>query len=323
MRLSDGQLRVSPTDLNGFLSCPHLTMLELAVARGELKKPFRKNLHAEIIQTKGDEHEERYLDGLRAEGKSIVEPETAAETEAAIRDRAADVIYQARLEHDGWRGIADFVELQPDGFYEVVDTKLARRARPQHVLQLSYYTEQVARIQGHAPEAMHVVNGLGERETFRPGDFAAYYRRLKRRFLDAVEERSRHLPLPGRFLRPLRLPLPLQGALGGGRPPHARRGDLAHAGGAAGAGGDHDARAPRRGRARDTCPRACGRRPSRGSATRPSSSSTGAAPASTGSISSRRRRSAASPSCRSRATATSGSTTRATLGSSRRAGSST
>ena len=174
-------------------------MLELAVARGELEKPFRKNLHAEIIQKKGDEHEERYLDGLRAEGKSIVEPETAADTEAAIRARAGDVVYQARLEHDGWRGIADFVELQPDGFYEVVDTKLARRAKPQHVLQLSYYTEQVARIQGHAPEAMHVVNGLGERETFRPSDFAAYYRRLRRRFLEAVEEGRATYPYPVDF----------------------------------------------------------------------------------------------------------------------------
>ena len=45
---------------------------------------------------------------------------------------------------------------------------------------------------------MHVVTGLGERESFRPEDYAAYYRRLRARFLDAVERRRDDLPVPGR-----------------------------------------------------------------------------------------------------------------------------
>jgi hypothetical protein len=49
MQVHDGRLNFSPTDLNGFLSCEHLTTLQLAVARGELKKPFRLNLHADLI----------------------------------------------------------------------------------------------------------------------------------------------------------------------------------------------------------------------------------------------------------------------------------
>ena len=36
MRLDDGRFRFSPTDLNAFLACEHLTTLQLAVARGEL-----------------------------------------------------------------------------------------------------------------------------------------------------------------------------------------------------------------------------------------------------------------------------------------------
>ncbi len=87
------------------------------------------------------------------------------------------VIYQATFVDGAWRGLADFLERQPDGGYEAVDTKLARHARPAHVLQLCFYTEQIARIQGRMPAAMHVVNGLGERETFRPDDYLAYYRR--------------------------------------------------------------------------------------------------------------------------------------------------
>jgi predicted RecB family nuclease len=189
-------LAISPSDLNAFLACPHLSTLEVSVAQSELEKPYRVNLHAELIQRKGDEHERRYLDGLRDEGKTIAELATAAETEEAIRTAAADVIYQAQFEHDGWRGIADFLERLPDGSYEVVDTKLARHARPEHVLQLCFYTEQLARIQGRMPERMDVVNGLGERETFRPEDYGAYYRRLRQRFVQAIETQTPPYPYP-------------------------------------------------------------------------------------------------------------------------------
>src|SRR5919108_3383509 len=196
MQFVDANLRISPSDLNAFLACPHLTTLELAVAREQLKKPFRINLHAELIRRKGEEHERRYLEQLRAAGKRIAEPRTAAETEDAIRAAQADVIYQAQFEHDGWRGIADFLERLPDGSYEVVDTKLARHARPEHVLQLCFYNEQLARIQGREPELMHVVTGIGERETFRPEDYGAYYRRLRNRFIRAIQESAPTYPYP-------------------------------------------------------------------------------------------------------------------------------
>jgi hypothetical protein len=39
MRLSDGSVFLSPSDVTGYLACPHLTTLELAVARGELNNP--------------------------------------------------------------------------------------------------------------------------------------------------------------------------------------------------------------------------------------------------------------------------------------------
>ena len=51
-------------------------------------------------------------------------------TEDAIRAGEADVIYQAYLTDGTWRGFADFLERQPDGTYEPVDTKLARSAKP-------------------------------------------------------------------------------------------------------------------------------------------------------------------------------------------------
>lgn len=53
-------------------------------------------------------------------------------------------VYQAVLVLDGWRGIADLLERveRPSELgsysYEVLDTKLARRAKPAHALQLCW-----------------------------------------------------------------------------------------------------------------------------------------------------------------------------------------
>jgi hypothetical protein len=124
-------LILSPSDLNGFLACPRLTALELAVARDELQKLYRVSLHAELIRREGDEHERRYVSApprrRQRPSPSFRPPEKRKRPSAA----GAHVIYQAGPEHVGWRGIADFLMRLPDGSYEVVDTKLAGHARPE------------------------------------------------------------------------------------------------------------------------------------------------------------------------------------------------
>ena len=202
MRLADDStLALSPSDLSKHLACPHLTTLSLRVARGELLQPHLDSPHRDLIFRKGNEHEQAYLARLEAAGRSIVriqtyDDETFDADEArratvhAIRAGAADVVYQPYLvdEEGRWRGFADFLERLPDRTYEPVDTKLARSAKPAHVLQLCFYAEQVARIQGAPVEHVHVENGRGERETFRVAELQAHYRRIRRRFLDAVAD---------------------------------------------------------------------------------------------------------------------------------------
>ena len=187
----------SPSLLNSFLECEHLVALELHVARGELERPHVDNPQAQLIRRKGDEHEAAYLDALRAGGKHVVEPRDADDAERLIREGRAEVIYQPVF-HDpaGWNGRADFLELQPDGGYEVVDTKLARHAKPYYILQLCFYTEQVARIQRRTPKLMHVVLGSGERVSFRPEEFGAYYRRVRRRLEEFVANPPATEPWP-------------------------------------------------------------------------------------------------------------------------------
>jgi uncharacterized protein len=210
MRLrSNGTLQLSPSDLSSHLACPHKTNLELAAVRGEIAKPILDSPHRDLIFRKGNEHEAAYLARLVAEGRSVVRIPTFDDpgfdpvearrlSEEAISTREAEVIYQPFLvsEDERWRGLADFLELQADGTYEPVDTKLARSAKPAHVLQLLFYAEQVVRLQGVAVERVHVENGLGERETFRVEEYAAYYRRVRERFLASLEEEAETYPWP-------------------------------------------------------------------------------------------------------------------------------
>ena len=113
-----------------------------------------------------------------------------------------DVVYQAALIGDGWRGLADFlirVET-PSALgawsYEALDTKLARHAKPAYILQLCFYSERLAALQGVAPEQIHVLLGNQTMESFRPQEFAAYYRRVERRLEDFVADPPPTEPFP-------------------------------------------------------------------------------------------------------------------------------
>jgi uncharacterized protein len=171
MQRVDGTLVFSPSDLQKFVDCEHLTRLHVRVCDGELTAPSRDDEELELLRRKGIDHERAWLERFRSEGNSIVEiPErndwTAAAdaTEAAMRS-GVDVIYQGAFHDDSWRGIADFLvrvpqltALGPWG-YEAWDTKLARRGKPSYVLQLAFYCEQIERVQRMPPELMHVVLG--------------------------------------------------------------------------------------------------------------------------------------------------------------------
>ncbi len=94
MQRRNGDLVLSPSDLNAFLACEHLTALELAAARGQVERPVRDNPSAELIRRKGDEHEAAYLQSLLDAGKSVRRIELgdgeAWDLERAAADATAD-----------------------------------------------------------------------------------------------------------------------------------------------------------------------------------------------------------------------------------------
>ncbi|MBJ7608150.1 MAG: TM0106 family RecB-like putative nuclease [Candidatus Dormibacteraeota bacterium] len=200
MHTVDGRLLLSPTDLVGFLACDHLTQRELAAAREGTRRPERVDPELELLARKGQAHETTQLQLLASEhgyveitdhresldGLALAETETLA----AMRS-GASVIYQAAFFDGRWRGRADFLlrvdtpsHLGPWS-YEVADAKLARRVRPAALLQMCEYSHQLSRLQGLAPESMHVILGTGLQETHRVADYDAYFRTARAR-LEAV-----------------------------------------------------------------------------------------------------------------------------------------
>jgi uncharacterized protein len=200
MQRRDNQLLFSPSDLGNFLACEHLTQLDLTLALQGGRRPSYENAYAELLRSKGAEHEQAFLEALRAAGRRVVEVRlnTARDFEEGTRRTAeamragADYVYQAVFFSSGWRGIADFLERvdRPSALgawsYQVLDTKLARHPRPEHALQLSFYSQALAETQQLAPDLAYVVLGTRERVAIRLADVTAYFRRVRQRFEAAV-----------------------------------------------------------------------------------------------------------------------------------------
>src|SRR4051794_6562326 len=146
MQLVDDRLILSASDLINYLECAHLTRLDLEVVRGEIVLEETRTDAADLVARKGEEHEQAYLDSLRAAGRDVVEIESepgvdglgrGADRTLEAMESGAEIIYQAVL-YDGerWRGYADFLErveipsILGAWSYEVADTKLARRVKP-------------------------------------------------------------------------------------------------------------------------------------------------------------------------------------------------
>jgi len=201
MKLVDGKLNLSATDLVANLNCQSLTDLNIGVATGKFKQPKIWDPMLDSLWERGRRHEESYIAYLESQKLDIVAisgvdvtPDAIESTIAAMK-AGKDVIVQAALKNQIWHGRIDIlrkvnlVSDLGDWSYEAIDTKLARTTKGGTVLQLSLYSELIAAIQGVSPEYMCVVTPWSdfEPERFRVADYAAYYRRAKSALSDKIE----------------------------------------------------------------------------------------------------------------------------------------
>ncbi|WP_281708799.1 TM0106 family RecB-like putative nuclease [Phaeobacter italicus] len=212
MQQRNGTFQFSATDLMQFAACSHATALDRSHVLGQGPAPRPQGEDATLLQAQGEVHEQGYLDRLRADGRTVTEiARDGGLTAASVAtfeamQAGADVIYQAALAGTGpaaaWGGWADFLERveRPSALgaysYEVVDTKLRQRPDPKHLLQLVLYSDLLADVQGQMPERAHVELGSGVRVGFDLAQYAAYARRMRRRFQDFVQTPQQTRPIP-------------------------------------------------------------------------------------------------------------------------------
>lgn len=203
MRNKKGQIQISASDLSNYLSCRHLTELDLLAAHERLKAPPFNNPHADAIQERGFQHENAYIEHLENSGLSVRRLQVDAEkanlqtgldlTLTAMRE-GHDVIVQATLKLENYFGRADILLKVPtpsalgEFSYEIVDTKLAMETKASSLLQLCLYSEMLASMQDFYPERMGVVTPGSNfvPEYYRLDEFNAYYRLIKSSLLLAI-----------------------------------------------------------------------------------------------------------------------------------------
>src|SRR5262249_1619797 len=102
-----------------------------------------------------------------------------------------------------WYGRADFLRRvdkrsRLGAFsYEVVETKLARATKASAIIQLCFYSDLLARIQGVVPDYMLVVLGGGAKpERFFVQRYLAFFRKIKQDFVAAQMAQAQTYPEP-------------------------------------------------------------------------------------------------------------------------------
>lgn len=216
MRLApDHEFVLSATDLVRFLSCRHLTALDMGVALGKRElPPIREDRLLTMLTQRGRDHEARYVEYLRSTDQAVFDAQganndlTSDEKRDIARDamrRGEDYIIQAALGDGCWFGIADVLQriATPSSLggwsYEVADTKLALDTRAGTILQLSLYSELLTSIQGRTPELFHVITPDPEKVdspegdpyaflpwSYRVNDYAAYFRLSRTQMVKAM-----------------------------------------------------------------------------------------------------------------------------------------
>jgi predicted RecB family nuclease len=194
MREEGGKRIYSATDLVNYLGCAHATFKDLR----QLVQPVvfaADDEQAQLLQEKGIEHEKAYLARLQRDGRTVVEISDKGSLDTRVTatrnamQAGADVVYQGALCNAPWHGFSDFL-LRVNGVastlgdyaYDVADTKLARTAKPKHVIQLCVYADLLGAAQGVEPPRMHVVLGDGEQVSLRTADVRHYYGVARGRF---------------------------------------------------------------------------------------------------------------------------------------------
>ncbi|WP_159622636.1 TM0106 family RecB-like putative nuclease [Ruania rhizosphaerae] len=206
MFLTGERLVYSATDLAIAHECEFQLLRRLDERLGKVPRLESADPLRDRAARLGREHEAAVLAGYREQfGAGVVEisdqrvpgsdgtvdldfsPAALARQQdatVAAMHAGADVIYQGGFFDGRFHGRADFLvregEVDAVARYAVVDTKLARSAKPKAVLQLAAYADQLQRLQIPVAESLRLLLGDGSQTEHETAASVAVYRELRR-----------------------------------------------------------------------------------------------------------------------------------------------
>ena len=180
--------------LKNWLACNYTTINE--INKKELKKK-ESSTTEETRKKRGDEFEEKiYKKLVKQYPKHIKikkDDDRFEKTKAALK-KGYDLIHKAHFKHEGWIGEVDFlIKVKKDtklgNFgYEVYDIKLSSIAKPEHIIQISSYTEWIKKEQDLMPDYMYLILGNGEKIKYKTRDYQLYFQNHKKKYLQFLSK---------------------------------------------------------------------------------------------------------------------------------------
>jgi uncharacterized protein len=197
VRLIDGEVVYSSSDLNDYLACAQRIALGLrALARGE--EVATDDPTMELIARKGQQHERAELARLEAAGVRVVRIDEgdaslrsfrdAVDATRAAMEAGAEAIYQGAFHDGSWAGRADFLIRvdHPSALgawsYDIADAKLAVSEKASFLVQLCVYADLVAAVQGVLPRSIRALLGNSHEVRYDPARYVPYVRLARERF---------------------------------------------------------------------------------------------------------------------------------------------
>jgi predicted RecB family nuclease len=170
--------RITGTHVYSYVKCPHLAALDL-----HLPRSARRPSHPweEFAAQRGRDHEANLVAQLAVVAPQYPERDFAAGASAtlALLRSGTALVHQAVLLADDRLGLPDLLRKVPgqsglgDFHYEVLDVKSSGRMRGDQILQVVFYAQLLAAVQGRLPEHGGILLKDGREERFRIADYTA------------------------------------------------------------------------------------------------------------------------------------------------------
>lgn len=170
--------RITGTHVYSYVKCPRLAALDLHLSRDQRRPPAD---HEEFAAKRGRDFETEYVQHLGVVMPQYPERDFDAGAQATLALLRAGVplVHQAVLSADDRLGLPDLLRRVDgasalgDHHYEVLDVKTSGRPRGEQILQVVFYAQLLAAVQGRLPEHGALILKDGREERFAIADYRA------------------------------------------------------------------------------------------------------------------------------------------------------